>query len=65
VQGLIKMHRLQKVRHAIIGIVVDEDRAQQRLLGLNVVRRLAVKRFGGGRWGDLSHGVIHGLVISL
>lgn len=43
------MDRLQEVRNAIIGIVVDEDRAKQRLFGFDVVRSFAIMRFRGLR----------------
>ncbi|MNL30748.1 hypothetical protein D3C87_1525030 [compost metagenome] len=55
------MHGLQEVRHAVIGVVIDEDGAEQRLFSLDVVRRLAVMRFRRLRGGDLSHSVVHGL----
>ena len=38
-QLLAKMLWLQKVRDAVEGVVVDEERAEQRLLGLDIVRR--------------------------
>ena len=44
VQRLVEMRRLQEIRDAVEGVVVDEDRAEQRLLGLDVVRRLAIER---------------------
>ena len=44
VQRLVEMRRLQEIRDAVEGVVVDQDRAEQRLLGLDIVRRLAVER---------------------
>jgi hypothetical protein len=38
------MLRFQEVRNAVERIVVDEDRAEQRLLRLYVVRRFATNR---------------------
>ncbi|GCC47075.1 hypothetical protein chiPu_0031264, partial [Chiloscyllium punctatum] len=46
VQGLEEMVRLQKVDNPVIGVIVDEDGAKQRLLSLNVLRQLAVCRAG-------------------
>jgi hypothetical protein len=40
----VEMPRLEKVRNAIQGFVVDEDGAQQRLLGLDIVRGDPVER---------------------
>jgi hypothetical protein len=42
VQRIEEMMRLEKPRHAVVRLVVDEDGAEQRLLGLNVLRHLAV-----------------------
>jgi hypothetical protein len=44
VQGLVEMRRFQEIRDPVEGVVVDEDGAEQRLLGLDVVRRLAIAR---------------------
>ena len=44
VDRLVEMRRLQEIRDAVIGVVIDENRAKQRLLGLDIVGRLAVKR---------------------
>ncbi len=38
VQRFIEMARLQKIGNAIIGIVIDQDRAQQSLLCLKIAR---------------------------
>jgi hypothetical protein len=38
------MPRFEEVGDAVIGVVVDEDRAQERLLGVDVVRGDAVVR---------------------
>ena len=51
--------RLEEVGDAVIGLVVDEDRAEQRLLGLDVVRRDAVARLGGIDAGDQGVGGGH------
>ena len=49
VQRIEEMHRLEEIGDAVEGLVVDQDRAEQRLLDLDVVRDLAVERlvFGG------------------
>ena len=63
---LEEMLRLQEVRHAVEGVVVDEDRAEQRLLGLDIVRGLPEgkgvqalfqrgSRGDGGKCGGASH----------
>ena len=44
---LVEVFRLQKVRHAVEGVVVDQDRAQQALFRLDIVR-CAAKRGGSG-----------------
>ena len=50
VDRLEEMPRLKKVRHAIERVVVDEDRAKQALLGLDIMRgRTIGGRAGGGR----------------
>ncbi len=38
VHRLVEMLRPQELRDPVIGLVVDQDRAEQRLLGLDVVR---------------------------
>ncbi len=38
VYGIEEMRRLEKARHAVVGLVVDEDRAQERLLRVDIVR---------------------------
>ena len=60
VQRLEQMDGLQEVRDAVEGVVVDEDRAEQRLLGLDVARRLAVEggRLVAGEF-ELACGVVH------
>ncbi len=66
-QGLEKMVGLQEARHAVEGFVVDQDRAKQRLLGLDVVRGLPEGQGiqalfqswpggNGGKCGGASHG---------
>ena len=66
-QGLEKVVRLQKARNAVKGFVVDQNRAKQCLLGLDVVRGLpegqGIQAFfqsclGGesGKGGGASHG---------
>ena len=35
---LVEMGRLEEVGDAVIGIIIDEDRAQQSLLRLDIVR---------------------------
>ena len=44
VQRLVEMRGLQEIRDAVEGVVVDEHGAEQRLLRLDVVRRLAIER---------------------
>ena len=58
VNFLREMLGLQKVRHAVEGVVVDEDRAQQRLLRLDVVGGEAV----GWRFGALAGGALAKIV---
>ena len=48
VDRLEEMPRLKKVRHAIERVVVDEDRAQQALFGLDIMRGRTI----GGGTGD-------------
>jgi hypothetical protein len=43
-QGVMEVLGFQEVRHPVEGVVVDEDRAEQCLLGLDVVRRFPVER---------------------
>ncbi len=43
---LEEMLRLEEIRDPVEGLVVDEDRAEQRLLGLDVLRRLPVVLVG-------------------
>ena len=43
---LDEMLDLQKIRDAVIGVVVDEDRAEQRLLGFDIRGRNAIGGFG-------------------
>jgi hypothetical protein len=50
------MRGLQEIRDAVERVVVDEDRPEQRLLGLDIVRRLAIKRF---RHTELSRRLCH------
>jgi hypothetical protein len=51
VQRFLEMFGLEEVRNAVKGVVVDQDRAQKRLLGLDVGRGLAKQRalFRAGR----------------
>ena len=58
VQRLVEMRRLEKVGNPVERLVVDQDGAEQRLLGLDVVRRAAVLRRGGV--GELARGRIDG-----
>ncbi len=44
VQGLVEMRRLQEIRDAVESVVIDQDRAEQRLLGLDVVGCFAIER---------------------
>ena len=59
--GLVKMVGLQKVRNAVKGIIIDNDRAKKRLFGLKILR-LQTRRdlVGTGRAGrkifDEGHG---------
>ena len=54
VQRIGEMLGLQELGHALIGGVVDQDGAQQRLLRLEIVRRLAqADVFGAGQARDV------------
>ena len=55
---LEEMLRLEKIGNPVERLVVDEDGAEQRLLGLDVVRRAAVLR--RGRFRQLADGRIEG-----
>ena len=49
-QRIEEVHRLEEIGDAIEGFVVDQDRAEKRLLDLDVMRDLAMKRLVlGGR----------------
>ena len=50
---LEEMLRLEEVRNPVEGLVVDEDRAEQRLFRLDIVRGGAIER---GRFFDLLAG---------
>ncbi len=56
VNRLEEMRRLEKIGDAVKRLVVDQDGAEQRLLGLDIVRRDAVLRRGG--FGQLADGRI-------
>ena len=66
VQGVVEVVRLEEARDAVVGLVVDEDGAEQRLLGLEVVRRGAegegIARVGAsrGRGGLAAGECVHG-----
>ncbi|KAF0176541.1 MAG: Replicative DNA helicase [Caulobacteraceae bacterium] len=54
VHGIVEVVRLEPVADAVEGLVVEQDRAEQRLLGFEVVRR-GVERVGhGGSVGTVS-----------
>ena len=65
VQRIVEVVRLEEARHAVVRLVVDEDGAEQRLLGLDVVGRGAegqgvgarrrCRRVGGLAAGDCVH----------
>src|SRR5262249_1308213 len=58
-QRLVKMFGLEKARHALERVVVDQDRAQERLLRFDIEGRLAIVGWGFGLWGDSeTHGTI-------
>ena len=44
--AFMEMVGLEKTRHSVARLVVDENGAQERLLGFDIVRRLAVFGFG-------------------
>ena len=44
VQSVVEMRGLQEARDAVDRLVVDEDRAEQGLLGLEIMRRRAENR---------------------
>src|SRR5262245_58021605 len=54
--GLKEMQRFEKIGDPVERFVVDQDGAQQRLLGLYVLRRVAVLR--GRRFRQLADGGI-------
>ncbi len=56
VDRLEEMHRLEEIRDAVERLVVDQDGAKQRLLGLDVLRGEAV--FRGRRYRQLERGRI-------
>ncbi len=60
-QRLIEVDGLQEVRDAVIGVVIDENSAEQRLLRFQIVRRLAIMLFRLilGQRGELSRCVVH------
>ena len=61
VQGIGEMLRAQELGHPLVGGVVDQDGAQQRLLRLEIVRRLAqADVFGAGQARDVGR-VFQGL----
>ena len=47
VDGFEEMLRLEEIGNAVERLVIDEDGAQQRLLGLDIVRRRAERGFRG------------------
>jgi hypothetical protein len=47
VQRLEKVLRLQEIRNSVESVIIDQHSAKQRLLGLDIVRRRAVKRLIG------------------
>ena len=49
VQRVEEVPRLEEIRDAVERLVVDQDRAEQRLLDLDVVRALTVQRLVVGR----------------
>src|SRR4029079_16784731 len=54
VQGVGEMFRSQELGDALVGGVVDENRAQKRLLRLEIVRRFAqTDIFGAGQARDV------------
>ena len=59
VQVLEEMLGLEEVGDAVVGVVVDEDRAEQRLLGVDVVRGDAVVRRRALQAGDQGVGGRH------
>ena len=50
---IVEVRRLEEVRDAVEGLVVDEDGADERLLDLDVVRALPVQRLVVGRLDDM------------
>ncbi len=49
-QFMRKMLGLQEIRDAVERVIVDQDRAEQRLLGFDILRRGALLRFGDARF---------------
>ena len=58
VQRLMELRRLEKIGNPVESLVVDQDGAKKRLLGLEVVRRDAILR--GGDVGELARCRING-----
>ncbi len=59
VQRLVKMRGLEEVGHPVIGVVVHQDGAEQRLFGLDVVRRFAIVLLCRSNGGNLSCSFVH------
>jgi hypothetical protein len=55
----------QEVRDPVEGVVIDQDRAQQRLLGLDVVRLDAIFRLAVFETGDEGGCCGHGRCVGL
>ncbi|GBD42523.1 hypothetical protein HRbin39_01917 [bacterium HR39] len=59
VDGLVEVLGAQEVRHAVIELVVDEDRPQHRQLRTQIVRHGAHGGGGGEIGGELVHAAVH------
>jgi hypothetical protein len=59
VQVLDEVRGLEEVRDPVIGVVVDQDRAQERLFGVDVAGGRAELRLGGFEAGDQGIGGGH------
>jgi hypothetical protein len=46
VDSFMKVVRLEECCYPVACLVVDQDRTEQRLLGLDIMGRLAILRFG-------------------
>ena len=53
-QRVVEMTGLEEARDPVDGLVIDQDRAEQRLLRLDIMRRRAENRASPGAIGRIS-----------